>query len=60
VAGLCKCEFREAIAAVTYRNLGPWLIMLAPRVSDIHGPIDVYRVGQSKIAMETDPSRADA
>jgi hypothetical protein len=34
--------------------------MLAPRVSDRHVPNDVYRVGQSKIAMDADPSRADA
>jgi hypothetical protein len=40
VAGLCKCELREAIAAGTYLNLGPWLITLAALLL-----IDVYRVG---------------
>jgi hypothetical protein len=43
-AGL-KCEVREAIAAVSYGHLGPWLITLAWPFSDRHVLIEVYRVG---------------
>jgi hypothetical protein len=59
MAGL-KCEVGEAIAAVSYGRLGPWLITLAWPFSDRHVLIEVYRVGTIENCDGNGPSRADA